>query len=871
MTAKRLFQLALALFVITLGLQLWSNPDPGIVDLELAFTEDCASKIVKAWGDAGTERAKLNLKLDFPFIVGYVSLLWTLIALAMGALRRRLLDGQLPFPPWLSRHGHILQRLAVVAGLLDALENLLLIDFLKWEILPGPALFVAGCAAVVKFAILASVVVAFCVTEPAKSCLIDLGSVLRICRANVIVLLVGWAFLLLVPQGRDVVHTLGEPPLPEKWFHIFLFFLAVALWAWNVWYWARVMLRFNWPLEPSAGKGRSGWAEKLREHVPRALGVLAVLAVAAAFDGAARAATDADTKPGHQRLFWITCALGLLFYAFVYFRRRWAATKQPGPPPPTPLRSYSATLTKISQLGRKTLLALAILEGVTVALFVLFSINPGLATSLGSAAVVLFAAAAWVPFGALLVYVAQRYEVPLLTLLAAGLVVFSYLNDNHPVRKISERNDLTPPAGVEKHFRKWLDERPIGDASADSPYPVVIVAAEGGGIRAAYWTATVLSRLQDQRKTSAKYYRFSDHVYAISGVSGGSLGAAAFAALVREQNDREALPGEQEEERQQALACPTDGDGHPRGPFETCAHQMLKQDFLSPTAAALLYPDLVQRFLFFPVNHFSRGRALETAWEEAWNGLKLTQGRFGAEDRFSFRGLWRDDERSTDNLYRVPLLFLNTTRVETGQRALFSPLPVGKLEGRDTIEFQDTIDLHAIMVDDVRLSTAAHASARFTFVSPAGTVRDKDGKVWGHVVDGGYFENSGATTALEILRAMRAGAKTDEGDDLWPRIRPIVLMITNAPNAGAPEPRRFLKEALSPVVALLQTRNARGSYSKEALREAVGDDLFIRVHLDDVGDVPLGWALSKKAIGNMNDAIEDKIEPMLDCLGQPPS
>jgi len=41
-------------------------------------------------------------------------------------------------------------------------------------------------------------------------------------------------------------------------------------------------------------------------------------------------------------------------------------------------------------------------------------------------------------------------------------------------------------------------------------------------------------------------------------------------------------------------------------------------------------------------------------------------------------------------------------------------------------------------------------SARFTYVSPAGTLV-KDGEVHGRVVDGGYFENSEATTTLEVL------------------------------------------------------------------------------------------------------------------------
>ena len=115
-------------------------------------------------------------------------------------------------------------------------------------------------------------------------------------------------------------------------------------------------------------------------------------------------------------------------------------------------------------------------------------------------------------------------------------------------------------------------------------HPLFIVATEGGGIRAAYWTATVLGELQDKNPT------FASHVFAISGVSGGSLGALVFDALLAEPNPEK---------------------------FKGKARDILGQDFLSPALASMLYPDFVQRFLPFPVPHFDRARALEMGWEKA--------------------------------------------------------------------------------------------------------------------------------------------------------------------------------------------------------------------------------------------------------------
>lgn len=54
---------------------------------------------------------------------------------------------------------------------------------------------------------------------------------------------------------------------------------------------------------------------------------------------------------------------------------------------------------------------------------------------------------------------------------------------------------------------------------------MILVAAAGGGARAAYWSAKVLGALADRGPD------FARKVFAISAVSGGALGSAAFVAL----------------------------------------------------------------------------------------------------------------------------------------------------------------------------------------------------------------------------------------------------------------------------------------------------------------------------------------------------
>ena len=129
----------------------------------------------------------------------------------------------------------------------------------------------------------------------------------------------------------------------------------------------------------------------------------------------------------------------------------------------------------------------------------------------------------------------------------------------------------------------------------------------------------------------------------------------------------------------------------------------------------------------------------ERAWREATNKSELTDNRFAEP----FSSLWKNHQTY------VPALFLNATSVENGNRVIASNIQVkpGRDQQEQFLGAEDLVDKIKPAVD-VPLSTAAHLSARFTYVSPAARFRSDRT----HAVDGGYFENSGATTGLDILR-----------------------------------------------------------------------------------------------------------------------
>jgi hypothetical protein len=112
-------------------------------------------------------------------------------------------------------------------------------------------------------------------------------------------------------------------------------------------------------------------------------------------------------------------------------------------------------------------------------------------------------------------------RVPVFTLLAITLLASALLPDGgyHQIRTTDAMPRRVQLSSV---WDQWREANCVDTATA--PVPLVIMIAEGGGIRAAYWTASVLTSLEDQPATSCPSSTSLSHVFGISGISGGSVG-----------------------------------------------------------------------------------------------------------------------------------------------------------------------------------------------------------------------------------------------------------------------------------------------------------------------------------------------------------
>src|SRR5262245_50400985 len=102
----------------------------------------------------------------------------------------------------------------------------------------------------------------------------DLAAVARPCRVSIIIVLAGVA-LLASPQGQELTVRLPSESLGKViWFDI-----CVFLWAFQSWYWSRVVLDMTYGLDRGArlDHPRAPRIQRLVRVVPRAIAVASYL------------------------------------------------------------------------------------------------------------------------------------------------------------------------------------------------------------------------------------------------------------------------------------------------------------------------------------------------------------------------------------------------------------------------------------------------------------------------------------------------------------------------------------------------------------------------------------------------------------------
>jgi hypothetical protein len=498
--------------------------------------------------------------------------------------------------------------------------------------------------------------------------------------------------LLFMPQGRDLVRGVGEDGLGGLAiaFAIGLLFFAVQAWSWS-----RIIIASNY------GADRELWRPRwLLEWGPR---VLAFLPFAAA--GLSLLISFKWNAPVGLALM----AIGVVFLGLLIFRE------------PITQRLVGDTETAPWVQGTWVVAGLAMAFGAMV-VAVLWP--AGIGVGLGGPAIVFFGLGFIIPVITIACQLGTSLRIPVTGALLLWAVLLGVFFDNHGVGRralIAETGGPIDRPTLDGAFKQWAASQPVG---ANSKKTMVLIAVQGGASRAGYWTAVALSSLRETAE--AQHVDIDSHIFAISSVSGGSVGSVGYAAMLKTARDDKN--------------------------FRNDLLGFAGRDALGPALTGMLYSDLLYRFLplwLLP----DRAETLERAWEEAWDAPDASTSlypRTAGTIRAPFLALapkegepWR------------PLLIVQGASEGVGRRMLTSALKL-------TCDEVDADDLLDGIGHDVAASTAILDGARFPWVSPGGTFRhlpcyekETGPRSSDHVLDGGYFDNAGAETLREMTRAIR--------------------------------------------------------------------------------------------------------------------
>jgi hypothetical protein len=667
-------------------------------------------------------------------------------------------------------------------------------------------------------------------------------------------------FLLLILPSSGKAMRLGA------------FFMTGCL-GFAVWHTARTVYRFNIPTIPTLADPR---AEGLREWLPRALGAIIPLLMAAGTASALRDPTM-QSEPG-----WWGPIAPVLFvleaaalFAFFIVRRSVArrvlsskvtalAAKPSGDP----------RVTRWRQLPRSVRWVYTAILFANFLALVLAAELPGTLAIFGALGVVLMCATFLTITGTWLTIHAAYWQVPLLTVLFVITIALQALgwNDNHRVRLYPAMHSYTAPQIKQVDPSSplpvsFVDYAKTWSANRGATEPVYLVSAEGGGVRAAVWTAWILTRLE-----ILSHGEFSKHMLLGSGVSGGSLGLAWFSAIVKG-------------ERLGVIKLKD---------IDTMVYSVSMTDYLGPTLETMFLTDFLQRFWVRP-SFVDRGERLETRFELGWSDAcrhrpsadganTAVEQRICAQFASSWKDLWADADH-------VPLLFLNSTEVQSGHDFIQEPLAYIRGKGLDFDIANAATWSPGLLPASAPLSTVVHNSARFTYISPAGSLMDaatlQPGKSpTRQLVDGGYFENSGTATIAELLTVLRqvyAPACSGQYGFGDPNCPVKLIHISNDPGLesmrsddACPDALRYASpyshygEIRAPLLSLLNTRESRGEASRTAVRrmfargrlpnspsDPVTDDSVFHFRLcNGTYHLPLGWTLSPDSMNEMKRQLE---------------
>lgn len=573
------------------------------------------------------------------------------------------------------------------------------------------------------------------------------------------VVTIGAILFLTIDQAKDIFYGLSFDNNTGLYFLTLI--LVTLLWSFSIWYGARLLIRVviyqqgGFDIKGQFSKNGNlqnkpqGFLAFAIKYVPRSLGLIPFVIILFSIDY------------GNKGVgIWyggITFITSVLFFLFTILRRKLLKIERNTYDPFFRLKELTfkekASLFLISSIGLIIILLLIVFPRS-------FSIAFGVA--IGPIAVIILGMAIWTWVASVLTWLDSRTELPINSVLFILIILFSFTNDNDTIQSIKSVTreqktyfDRISRPSFDEYFNQWQasSARPWNKFTGkqDTLRTIFIIAGEGGGSRASFWTSGILSKLDSAADG------FYERIFLMSTVSGSSVGSGFFNAIHTIEDN----------------------------PDPSKLNSVAGGDYLSPINTAMISGEVVQSILPFGIDKVDRAKYLEDAWSRIFR--KTTKSSILDS---AFFKLWEQDN------FSIPANVFNVTLVESGQKGYISPIKLGL--SKTVIDLMDSLPY------GIPLKTAMSLSARFPFFTSTGTI--KDSKDWSkklyNVTDGGYYENTGLETALDIYRKLRTKCYSTKR-----KYQIVLLYIRNSPpeNYYIKQHYNFLDFISLPLLTLYRT------------------------------------------------------------------
>jgi hypothetical protein len=356
-------------------------------------------------------------------------------------------------------------------------------------------------------------------------------------------------------------------------------------------------------------------------------------------------------------------------------------------------------------------------------------------------------------------------------------------------------------------------------------YPIILVSGEGGGSRAGLWFSQNLINYDFDTKGT-----FRNHIFSISTVSGSSIGLSTYLTFCDKTRDAKVIEDK----------------------WVNFPAAVYENNFVGSSIRGLLLTDLYKSLvpgkwikdrnstLQNEEASYTERAILKVNKDGEWNEKNIPDSVLTLKKDFmSF--FYEKHKNGFGYRKNTPIVLINTCRSNDGRRGIFSSIKL------DAIHFNEAIDVAGYLYEDsicdingftqcygrkmpVSLGQACNTSELFPLFSAPAYVQKL-----GSFVDGGYHENSGLKSTLDIYQQLKLRLEKDPA--LHGKYKIYILYLKN----GSGE-KQLYKEMESESV-LLQPLNAlfnqpfegSASYFEERARvlSAIDDNAeFIPIKLN---------------------------------------